>query len=150
MSRELNSIKLRNIELEDYHLGYFELLSKLTTAPKPSFSTWSSQFNKIVHFGFIHIYVLHHTFNDKIIGSLTLLIEPKFIRNCRQVGHIEDVVIDPKYQSLGLGKKLLEHCISEAQQYNCYKITLDCHQNNVGFYQKCGLSVKELQMVKYL
>ena len=30
----------------------------------------------------------------KVIGCATLLIEPKFIHECSNVGHIEDVVID--------------------------------------------------------
>lgn len=31
----------------------------------------------------------------------------------------------------------------------CYKIVLNCVERNVGFYQRCGFSTKEVQMVLY-
>ena len=42
--------------------------------------------------------------DGKIVGSTTLLIEQKFIHDGGLVGHIEDVVVDKKFQ----GKKELE------------------------------------------
>lgn len=32
----------------------------------------------------------------------------------------------------------------------CYKIILDCSQKNIPFYEKCGFSHKEYEMVLYL
>jgi len=37
-----------------------------------------------------------------------------------------------------------------AKEAGCYKIILDCSEDNAPFYEKCGLSRKEIQMVKYL
>lgn len=34
------------------------------------------------------------------------------------------------------------------QELGCYKVILDCSEDNVPFYQKCGLVKKEVQMVK--
>jgi glucosamine-phosphate N-acetyltransferase len=31
----------------------------------------------------------------------------------------------------------------------CYKVILDCSEKNVPFYEKCGFTVKEKQMVVY-
>lgn len=34
------------------------------------------------------------------------------------------------------------------QEAGCYKVILDCSEENVPFYEKCGLIKKEVQMVK--
>lgn len=34
-----------------------------------------------------------------------------------------------------------------AKEAGCYKVILDCAENNVAFYEKCGLTRKEVQMV---
>lgn len=36
-----------------------------------------------------------------------------------------------------------------AKEIGCYKVILDCSEGNVGFYERCGLVRKEVQMVKY-
>ena len=35
-----------------------------------------------------------------------------------------------------------------SQSQGCYKVILDCAEHNVDFYGKCGLSKKEVQMVR--
>ena len=34
-----------------------------------------------------------------------------------------------------------------AEEAGCYKVILDCGESNVAFYEKCGLTRKEVQMV---
>ena len=34
-----------------------------------------------------------------------------------------------------------------AEEAGCYKVILDCSEENVPFYAKCGLTKKEVQMV---
>ena len=53
-------------------------------------------------------------------------------------------------KSLGLGKLLLDRLTEMATASGCYKIILNCAQKNIGFYEKCGLVVKEVSMAKYL
>ena len=36
------------------------------------------------------------------------------------------------------------------QEAGCYKVILDCSEENVPFYEKCGLIKKEVQCVRYL
>jgi glucosamine-phosphate N-acetyltransferase len=84
-----------------------------------------------------------------IIGSITVLIEPKFIRNISLVAHIEDVVVNSEFRQYGLGKRLVNHAIEYARSQGCYKVILDCSEQNVGFYTKCGFVVKEKQMALY-
>lgn len=48
-----------------------------------------------------------------------------------------------------MGLKVIEHLKHIATETGCYKLILDCSQDNVKFYEKCGLKVKELQMAIY-
>jgi glucosamine-phosphate N-acetyltransferase len=88
--------------------------------------------------------------NNKILASGTIFIEHKIIRNCGKVGHIEDIVVDKSLNGLGMGKKLIEKLKNHAKQNGCYKIILDCRKDIIAFYEKCGFSKKEEQMVLYL
>jgi len=85
-----------------------------------------------------------------VIGTAAVVCEKKFIHECSQVAHVEDVVVDATIRGKGLGKILLDQCLAIAEAEKCYKLILDCAEKNVPFYQKCGLEVKERQMVKYL
>ncbi|KAI7845197.1 hypothetical protein COHA_001241 [Chlorella ohadii] len=86
----------------------------------------------------------------QIIATATLVVELKFIRGCAKCGHIEDVVVDSTYRGLRLGLRVIEALMAAAQELGCYKVILDCSEDNVPFYEKCGLTRKEVQMVKYL
>lgn len=35
-----------------------------------------------------------------------------------------------------------------SKESGCYKLILDCAEHNVAFYEKCGLTRKEIQMVR--
>ena len=48
-----------------------------------------------------------------------------------------------------LGQRLVEALLAAARERGCYKAILDCAEGNVGFYERCGLTRKEVQMVKY-
>ncbi|AVL94900.1 glucosamine 6-phosphate N-acetyltransferase [Moumouvirus australiensis] len=87
--------------------------------------------------------------DDIIVGSLTVLIEPKIIHDLSKVAHIEDVIVDLNYRSYGIGGLLIQKAIEISKENNCYKIILDCSQKNIGFYQKYGFVKKELQMAYY-
>jgi glucosamine-phosphate N-acetyltransferase len=84
-----------------------------------------------------------------IIGSVTIFIETKIIHNFGKVAHVEDVIVDNTYHGKGLGKMLVQKCIDYAQKHDCYKIILNCSDENIPFYEKCGFSKKENEMVLY-
>lgn len=87
--------------------------------------------------------------NDKIIGSGTILIEPKLIHDLSYVGHIEDIIIDGNYRNKGIGKLIVEKLIKFAKENKCYKVILDCSVTNAKFYEKLGFKLKEQQMAIY-
>jgi glucosamine-phosphate N-acetyltransferase len=149
--------------------GYLELLSQLTTVdPSTTQQTFDKRFDELfpqrsclwdvfskkkrgaVKDSPYRIVVIEDITLSRIIGTATLFKEIKFIRGCAACGHIEDVVVDSGYRGRQLGKKLLERLRQEAVEMGCYKIILDCSEENEPFYEKCGLTRKEVQMVEYI
>ena len=76
--------------------------------------------------------------DGKIVGSTTLLIEPKFIHKGGLVGHIEDVVVDKKFQRQKIGEKIMKFLLEFAKNRGCYKTILDCTDDVKPFYEKLG------------
>ncbi len=76
--------------------------------------------------------------DGKIVGSTTLLIEPKFIHKGGVVGHIEDVAIDKKFQGQKIGEKIMKYLLEFAKNRGCYKTILDCTDDVKPFYEKLG------------
>jgi glucosamine-phosphate N-acetyltransferase len=85
----------------------------------------------------------------KIVACGTLFLELKFIHTGGWCGHIEDVVVDKAERGRGLGRLIVSTLKNAAQRLGCYKVILDCADANVGFYEKCGFSRKEVCMARY-
>ncbi len=84
-----------------------------------------------------HTYVVVDGRNE-VHGTGSVHVLPKFCHAARPVGLVEDVVVLPSHQGLGLGKLLVEHLVNEALALGCYKVTLYCDQDVVSFYERCG------------
>ena len=93
-------------------------------------------FNKIMR-NSDHVIAVAIT-DDKVVGAATLFIEPKFIHNGGNVGHIEDVVVDKNYQGKKIGEKIIKYLLEEAKTNGCYKTILDCSDEVKPFYEKLG------------
>lgn len=142
--------------------GYLDLLSQLTTVdPLPTRQIFEERFDQLFPKSSLlcrrkrsqdvyRIVVIEDVEASRIVGTATLFKEMKFIRGCASCGHVEDVVVDSGYRGKQLGKRLLERVRQEAVDMGCYKIILDCSEDNQAFYEKCGLTRKEIQMVEYL
>lgn len=84
--------------------------------------------------------------DDRVAGTASLLIEPKFIHNGGVVGHIEDVAVHVAYQHHGVGAALVKYLLDVCRESNCYKVILDCEEDVVPFYEKLGFHRWELAM----
>lgn len=84
-----------------------------------------------------------------LLACGTLVLERKLIRACGTCGHVEDVVVDASARGRGVGKLLLAALTELARQKGCYKVILDCSDDNVAFYTRCGFKRKEVQMALY-
>jgi glucosamine-phosphate N-acetyltransferase len=118
----------------------------LTLVGNISYEDFVEKFNKINSI----IYIMEDIEKNKVIGTITILIEEKFIHNLSSVCHIEDLVVDIEYRERGIGRFLIEHCIEYVRKINCYKIILDCCECNINFYQKFGFKKMNVQMALYL
>lgn len=144
-----DNYNIRLLETHDYSNGFLECLSELTVVGEISEIKFIEQYiNMTAKSKDYHIYVMTDT-KDKVIGAGTLLIERKFIHNLRPVGHIEDVVVSKNHRKKGLGEKITRHLIEKGKELDCYKVILDCSKDNLGFYEKCGMIEKGIQMSLY-
>lgn len=130
---------------------YIKLLSQLTEAPMLSKDEFMNNLLEIKNMGYIYLCYYTNTENKiSIIGSGTIIFEPKIIRNGKYVGHIEDIVVDNNFRSIGISKKIIDKLILFAKEKDCYKIILDCKANLCDFYEKNGFERHGVQMSKYL
>jgi glucosamine-phosphate N-acetyltransferase len=139
----------RQLNSNDYDSNYFQVLSQLSVVDKKSITL--DQWNQFIsQLNNNHqIYVLVDLSNNNIIASGTLLIENKIIHNMGKVAHIEDIVTDNKFRGKGYGKMMIEYLIEKAKEHQVYKIILNCSDDNIKFYEKCGFELKSNQMAKY-
>ena len=93
---------LRELVLSDYYKGYYDLIKQLSVIDDTSYENFELIFNKCKKNKYHFIYILED--NNRIIASITLLLEPKF--SCDFISYIEDLVIDKEYRNKGLEKKL--------------------------------------------
>ena len=82
--------------------------------------------------GNIYIYKI----DNKIAGTISLLLEQKFIHNGAIYGYIEDLFVDKTYRNMGIGSKLLDYVIDKVRKIKkCRIIKLNCNQQLIYFYQ---------------
>lgn len=141
----MEDYRLRRLEKKDYTSQYFALLRQLTSCNDDRIS--KSVFEDFVDsLGDRHQIWLIEQKDGRIVGTGTLLIEQKIIHDMGKVGHIEDVVIDTACRGVGLGEMLVRHLKKIALDRKCYKVILDCQEDRIGFYQKCGFGKKGVMM----
>lgn len=127
---------IRKLELKDINKEYFLLLQNLSLISICDLDNKKNEyfFNQLD--GNHQIWIVEDSTNHKIIGSGTILIENKLIRNYGKVAHLEDIVIIPEYQNQKIGKMLVQHLIDIAHEEDCYKCILHCNPMLVSFYEK--------------
>ena len=127
------------------------LLRQLTFAPDITTDLFANNIKKISNTGSIIVCYIESPLSCdfKIIGSGTIIFEPKLIRGGKCVGHIEDIVASSEYRGKGIGKDLIGLLTEEGREKNCYKIILDCVEDLEDFYCKNGFKKKGIQMALY-
>ena len=108
---------------------YIRLLQQLTTAPDIPLKLFINHIHDICQSG--KIIVCH--IENKIIATGTILYETKIIHGGKKVGHIEDVVVDQAYRGKGIASQIIKRLIEDSKQNDCYKVILDCNNDNIKF-----------------
>ncbi|HET9806767.1 MAG: GNAT family N-acetyltransferase [Deltaproteobacteria bacterium] len=129
---------IREIEYEDIDKGFLEVLENLLSSEIDNKNA-KNILKKIKSNPLHKIFVAQNDINDKIVGTTTLFIEPKFINKGMQVGYIEDVSVRKGYERLGIGFKLVNYATNYAvSKEGCNKILLYCSEKSRTFYEKLG------------
>lgn len=85
--------------------------------------------------------------DDKIVGYGSVVIETK-IRGGK-MGHIEDIVSHPDHRKSGIGQAIVNALTQIANNQNCYKVSLQCKDHNIAFYERCGYETCGTAMQKF-
>ena len=133
----------RKLTVDDYD-SFLALINDFreTTFTKEEFA---ENLNTILQSS--EIYVVES--NNKLIATGTIIYETKFIFNICKLAHIEDVCVKMEHRDQGLGKYMLSKLVSIAKEKKCYKVTLDCADTNVAFYEKCNFEKRGNQMTVF-
>ena len=136
---------VRELEEKDLQNGFIETLNFLRTVGNLSDSQLKTIFKKIKSNPDNKIFVAVDE-DGKVMGATTLIIEQKFIHEGGKVGHIEDVVTHKDFRKMGIGKALIERALEVAKAAGCYKVILNCVEENLPFYGKLGFHKHGLEM----
>ena len=63
--------------------------------------------------------------------------------------YIDDICVLKRYQRMGIGKMLFEHCVETAKIHGCKKIDLGVwtfNQDAIAFYESCGMRERARRM----
>jgi len=137
-------MKIRPLSREDYDRGFLQLLGELTSVGDITREAWDKRFDEMKECKDTYLVtVIEDTALHKIIGATTLVVEKKFIHNCGKVGRVEDVVVSDKYRGRQLGKLAVGIMQPLAKKLGCYKVTLNCKDEMVKYYNGLGYKMEE-------
>jgi GNAT superfamily N-acetyltransferase len=129
--------QIRGLTEKDINEGLFDTLLNLNKSLNHDFKKSKGVLKEIKRNPNHKIFVAVSK-DGKIIGLITLLIEPKLIENFGKFGHIEDVVVRKDFEKHGIGSALVRKATETAKGLGCYQVRLCCSDLNMKFYEKQG------------
>jgi len=139
--------KIVKIE-KKYFISVVKLLSKNLTKFSPKKKDYNKIWRQFSLQKNLHAIVAINE-KDLVVGYGSIFLEKKIRGGI--LGHIEDIVIDKNFQSIGLGKKIVTKLSEIGKSVNCYKIALQCSKkHNIEFYKKCRYQINGFVMQKIL
>ncbi len=144
-------VSIHEIKYEDIDKGFLAVLENLVP-PDIDNNEYAKNILQKIKMNSLHkIFVAEDDSNDNVVGTITLLIEPKFINKGMQVGYIEDVSVRKGYEGLGIGSKLVTYATTYAISIEgCRKVLLYCSEKTKPFYEKLGYQLaKDTFVMKF-
>jgi len=123
--------------------------------PKPQKDSDVDSFRKLVKKYFIdsdkqiRVAILDDT---KIVGMVSMMFLSRLNRDTPEM-YIPELVVIEKYQNQGIGKKLINSCISLAKENHCHRIRLESgnqRKESHQFYKHLGFDQSALSFTKNL
>jgi len=137
---ELQNLIFREIKPTDF-TNYINLMFEFTDYKH---NITQEQFNDQLDNMIDYCKIIVIEYNNNIIGAGSIFKIKKLHNN--PIGQIEDIIITNQYRKYGLGKQLINKLVNIGfNDYNCYKITLNCLEKNIGFYEKCNFKISGIQ-----
>ena len=130
---------IRDFEKNDSTNGLLKTLKEVWSVDEINESTLDKWFKNDNH-------MVIAEFNGEIVGSATLHLQQKIIRNGGIAGCIEDVVVREDYRGNNIGSQLIQELIKKAENFGCYKIILSCFPERINFYKKNGFNQESITM----
>ena len=125
---EQHKVKLRKAAYEDLE-GICDILTEAFIGKTtPSTRQWWN----ILDYKDILYYVVEQY--GRVVGVASIIIVNKLLRGGNRVGMIEDVAVSRSAGSRGIGTMLIEKLKDVAVERGCYKVILNCADENIGFY----------------
>ena len=140
----INIRKLQYNDLES-NSGFFEALQSLDNREIDP-NKAKNLFNRIKYDDNYNVYVAEMDCVVPIVGTATLQIDRKFIHNCTPSGRIENVAVVKEFRKMGIASQLIEFLIEASRDNGCYKVSLDCSEELIPYYQKFGFYRKSFSM----
>lgn len=144
---QMKDVEYRELVESDYNRGFIECVNELVPCDKITEQQFKTRFDLMKNKGDYTILVAIE--NNRVVGTGTLFLEYKFLRQCVIKGHIEDIVVLKEIQGRGIGKEILRRLTEVSVMKGAYKTALVTKENTVPFYIKCGFTEKEREMVIY-
>ncbi|CAK1583511.1 unnamed protein product [Parnassius mnemosyne] len=133
---------VRPLQRGDFDKGFLQLLSQLTSTGSITRKQFDERFTQMKISGGHYVTVIEDKRSSKIIAAATLTVEQKFIHNCSLRGRLEDVVVNDTYRGKQLGKLIVVTVSLLAQELGCYKMSLDCKDKLIKFYESLGYKLE--------
>lgn len=92
--------------------------------------------------------VMFAVVGDKIVGLVTCFVNFSTF-SLKKYLYIHDIIVQKEYRGYGVGRKLMEKCITLAKERGYCKITLEVRDDNVKakvLYESLGFKDTEPQM----
>ena len=133
----MEEVTIRELKEDDIQKGFLKTLDTLRQTSSIT-QEKALEIFKEIKINPKHIIIIAEL-NGEIIGTTTLLVEPKFIHQGGKVGHIEDVVVRKEFQGRKIGQKIIKFVLQIAKNKGCYKTILDCSDDVKSFYEEIGI-----------
>ncbi len=127
---------IRNLQKEDIHNGFLDTLDSLSPVSDIAMDRADAIFEDITS-NPDHLIIVAEQ-QGRIVATITLLIEQKFIHSGGLAGHIEDVAVHKSNQGRGIGAMMVRYALDLSKQRGCYKTILDCSEEVKPFYEGLG------------
>lgn len=131
---------VREMRVGDLWRGVSDCLSRLRpTAFRagPAYEFWSARQGP----GCVTLVAVDAA--GEVVGTASLLLEPKLLGGGSVAGHIEDVAVRQGWDGRGVGSALVSALLERARGAGAYKVILDSSDENAGFYERLGFSRSE-------